>query len=262
MYFQIFKHSINDTLAYRFGVFVRVVTMSLMLTVMYFVFKAYYAGLGGQTPPVPFATMISYLALAQFVGITHWNWVVIQTGEKVKSGRIAMELLRPWDWQTAQLVGSAGGCVSNMLTSGLPLFVLYLVAFRAGAAFTVFSAVAFTLSLGFAFMARFYWNFMVASLTFYIENTWGLAVASSYLVSIFSGMIIPLPLVPEPLRTVMANSPFAAMIHTPVAIGSGLLDERSMVGGLCIQAAWTVVLALCGRLAFSRASRVLTLHGG
>ena len=60
----------------------------------------------------------------------------------------------------------------------------------------------------------------------------------------------------------MANSPFAAMIHTPVAIGSGLLDERGMVAALGIQLAWVVVLALAGRLAFSRASRVLTLHGG
>jgi ABC-2 type transport system permease protein len=208
MYFQIFKHSINDTLAYRFGVFVRVVGMTLTLSVMYFVFKAYYAGLGGQTPPVPFATMISYLALAQFVGITHWNWVVIQTGEKVRSGKIAMELLRPWTGKPRILTIAAGGCVSNLLTSGLPLFVLYLAVFRVGAAFTVFSAIAFALSISFAFMARFYWNFMVASLTFYIENTWGLAVTSSYLVSIFSGMIIPLPHVPKPLLTVMANSPF------------------------------------------------------
>ena len=262
MYGTIFKHSITNTLAYRFGVFVRILTLSLMLTVMYFVFKAYYAGIAPGNAPVDFRTLISYIALAQFVGIVHWSMLIVQTGERVRNGKIAMELLRPYDYQTYQLAVNAGNSVSTLLTTGVPVFILYVLIFRAGSAFTPATAALFLLSMALSFLVRFYWNYIVSSLTFYVENAWGLSVASAYFVYLFAGQLIPYPLIPEPFHTILAHSPFAAMLYTPVGIGTGIISGSGILSAFLMQAAWIAILALAGRFLFSRASRAITLHGG
>ena len=262
MYFSIFKHSITDSLAYRFAVFIRLFTMAMFLSVMYFIFKAYYAGLGGNPGPVPFRTMIQYLAITQFVGTTQWSWLIMKIGENVRSGKIANELLRPYDYQFYNLAIAAGGSVSNLLTSGMPLLLLYVFVFKAGSALSVLSALAFALSIALGFLVRFSWNYIICSATFYIENTWGLSVASAYLTHLFSGAIIPLPLVPEPFWSIIRYSPFASMVYTPVGIGCGIIRGERILISLAVQLGWTTILALAGRFLFNRATRVITLHGG
>lgn len=262
MYLQVFRHSIVSTLAYRFGVFIRVAAMSVFLTVLYFLFKAYYAGLTPGTAPITFPTMISYLGLAQFVSVAHWSWLIMQTGERVRNGKIAMELLRPYDYQLYNLAVNAGGAVSNLVVSGLPLFLLYLLVFKTGSSFTPLTLVCFALSIALSFLIRFAWNYIIATLTFYVENSWGLSVASSYLIALFSGQLIPLPLVPEPFHAILRHTPFASMIDTPVSIGSGIIPSSGVLPALGLQLAWAVVLGLLGRAVFARASRAITLHGG
>lgn len=262
-YLQAFRHSIKDELAYRFGVFVSFVTRILMFVVMYFLFRAYYqaqdfAVVNGAS----FNDIVHYLALTQVVASFYSIWVIMIIGEKVRQGTLAMELLRPYDFQGFYLALQGGQAVSRFIISGLPLFLFYSLFFGLAAGLTPAMALLFLLSGAFAFLCSFFLNFTIASLTFYTENFWGIMVTFNYLTWILSGGMIPLPIVPEPLRSILIHSPFAAITYTPVSIGIGLVQGEAVFNALALQLGWAAILFVLGRLIFSRALRSLTIQGG
>ena len=91
----------------------------------------------------------------------------------------------------------------------------------------VWAAAAVTLLLGHTVMFGFDW--ILACAAFYTTDAWGLATARQGFVLFFSGMLLPLAIMPQWLRTIAGVLPFSpagyllALIHTYAA------DERACV---------------------------------
>jgi ABC-2 type transport system permease protein len=80
---------------------------------------------------------------------------------------------------------------------------------------------------------------------------------------VLSGALIPFAFFPEPIRAVLAWLPFQAIYNVPLTLLlKPALEPLQALGLVGTQAAWIAVLILGSRLAFVRASRVLTVNGG
>jgi ABC-2 type transport system permease protein len=79
---------------------------------------------------------------------------------------------------------------------------------------------------------------------------------------VFSGSLIPLPLLPDWLQPLMRHQPFAGLLDFPLRIYSGHLSGISALAALAWQAVWIVVLIVLGRMITARVMARLQIQGG
>ena len=78
----------------------------------------------------------------------------------------------------------------------------------------------------------------------------------------FSGMLIPLPMMPGWLQDIAAALPFAQAIYVPASFLSGINSPANAPQIWLVQLAWLIGLGLLSRWSFSIAVRQVTVQGG
>ena len=80
--------------------------------------------------------------------------------------------------------------------------------------------------------------------------------------SFFSGMMVPIALMPVWLQGVAWGMPFVHFTTTPASIYLGRVDTLGALGLIAAEAAWTVGLWVLARLIWRQLVKKVTIHGG
>ena len=189
--------------------------------------------------------------------------------ERIRSGTVAYELLRPLDLYANWAISAIGWRIGRTVFRAAPL-VLFAVllplfgrpewalgppvdaaaalGFAAGVFLAVLTGAAITM-LGQAIMlwtlSSAGWNALVPGIAW-----------------VCSGMVVPLPYLPEWAQAVLALMPFAGLIDTPFRIYSGHLPGAAAAQALAVQAAWVVLLVAGGHRLLARGLRKVVIQGG
>ncbi len=235
------------------------VTIASMFIFVYF-WRAVYSGtavLGGLTE----TQTITYILWARLLAPLVETRTIFFFGWMLRQGQVAVELTRPLDMQVRMLVEMFGELAAFFLRR-LPLFFLAWLAFglRLPSDPAVWAAFLLTLVLGEVVLFLFDWMF--ASLAFYVTETWGLSVVRVGVGSFFSGALVPLSMMPGWLQTIAAALPFAQAIAVPVSLLSGITPLSEAPHLWMIQIIWLVLLLVLSRAVFSTALRQVTVQGG
>lgn len=170
---------------------------------------------------------LSYALWATFVGRITTNWMYeFLMLEQIDSGRINSILTRPisfYEFYLSQFIGYKMSCTvfsfvlpmlacwifdAPMLLERLPLMLLLIV---------YYLIFAHTLS------------FCVACLAFFLNRAQGFTGMKNMIIWVLAGELIPLDLYPEPIRTWLLHSPFAAGVYYPVSYISGRIDTPTFL---------------------------------
>jgi ABC-2 type transport system permease protein len=187
----------------------------------------------------------------------------------VRTGSVAYELLRPVDlyglWYCRNLGWRTGPMLLRIvpmvaLAAALPL--LGLRAWGLGPPPSLAAAVMWLLTMAGALaVSCAVTTLMSISLLWTISGE-GIAILVSSLVTLLSGMVIPLPLFPEWAQPALRVLPFAALMDLPARVYTGDVAASAAWWVLLHQALWTAALALAGRALLARAARRLVVQGG
>jgi ABC-2 type transport system permease protein len=90
----------------------------------------------------------------------------------------------------------------------------------------------------------------------------GIVMLLTAVVSLFSGLFIPLPLFPGPVYAVVSWLPFAGLADLPYRVYTGSIPLSELGLVLARQLAWTLALVALGRWLISRGIRRLVVQGG
>ena len=77
----------------------------------------------------------------------------------------------------------------------------------------------------------------------------GVSIVLTAAVTIFSGMVIPLPLFPDWAQAVLHFLPFAGIVDTPYRLYTGNYPPSQALPLVVQQLAWVIVLVLLGTVA-------------
>lgn len=205
---------------------------------------------------------IAYVLASNIVGlVVSWS-MVWDLGAMLQSGAIATELSRPVDFQlrmyATKLAEVGSAVVKHMLFLGAAAWLLF--GFRPPADPRVWLWFLLSMLVGNAVLFFSDWIFSLSA--FYTTEVRGLLILRDGFASFFSGFMIPLPAMPEWLQQVAHVLPFGQILHTPVAILTGITPvseaPRALVGQVC----WLVGLILVSRPLFRLAVRRVTVQGG
>ena len=77
-----------------------------------------------------------------------------------------------------------------------------------------------------------------------------------------AGMVIPVPLMPSWLQSIVYVLPFRWTADFPFRVYSGHIQKEEALIGIAIQLVWFFVLVGLGRLAMAKALRRVVVNGG
>ena len=106
------------------------------------------------------------------------------------------------------------------------------------------------------------YTMVLYGLGFYLESTNGVRWLSLAAADLLGGAIVPLPFLPEPLRTIAALSPFGSMQNVPLRIYGGDIAGAEIPAAMGLQALWCLLLILAGWILMNRGLRRCVVAGG
>nr|WP_184946633.1 ABC-2 family transporter protein [Planomonospora venezuelensis] len=206
------------------------------------------------------ADAVTFCFLGQaFIGPMQLLGGGVQLAERVRSGDVAVDLLRPASLQAWNLADDLGRAGYLFLLRSVPptlagaaLFGIVTPAHLATWAF-------FTASFVLGVVVSFGWRYLVALSSFWIVDDRGTQALSMVMAMFFSGMVLPLNLFPGWFGTLAQSLPWAAMVQVPADV---YLGKRDALEALGFQALWAAALLALGALATRAARRKVVVQGG
>jgi ABC-2 type transport system permease protein len=232
------------------------------------IYEAFYRSTN-RPQPMTFPQVVSYVWLGQaLLALLPWN-ADTEVKAMVRSGAVAYELCRPIDlynlwfaramaWRTAPTILRA------MPMAILAMFVLPLIGLDEWRLHPP------TLAGGMAFAGAMVCTLLLSCALTTLTNItlmWtvsadGTVVMLTALVTLFSGMVIPLPLFPDWAQPALMAMPFAGLVDLPYRVYVGNIAPGDIPAVILRQLLWTAALVIFGRWLLARGLRRVVVQGG
>jgi ABC-2 type transport system permease protein len=246
-------------LTYRFNLLLGMGAVLVQLVALLAVWRVILA----QSPVNGFTwpQMRAYLLVAFAAGTVVSILGDFRMALRILDGDVALDLVKPVDYQKARLAESLGGLWIELLLIGV--VVGATLALTGGVDTPPGPALAlFTVSMLLLVPLKFLIVYVSTLACFWTQNFMGVQWARLAVVNLFSGALIPLVYLPHWLATAAQWSPFAGLTSTPALIFLGRLGVREGLLFVGVQLGWVLVLWFGARLVWRSALRALTVNGG
>ncbi|MDP4089638.1 MAG: ABC transporter permease [Bacillota bacterium] len=264
-YYSLFKMKLLKGLQYRTAALAGVATQFFWGFMYIMIFEAFY-GSTTAVQPISLRQLIQVTWLQQSFLVFVILWFRdAELMNLITSGNIAYELCRPTDlygfWYsklTAQrLSGAILRCFPIIIAASL-LPYPYNLSFPPS--LTSFILFIITLTLGLILIVAI--SMLIYISTFYTMSPMGSLLIFGVLGEFLSGLVIPVPLMPEGLRRIVYLLPFRYTSDLPFRIYAGNIGYGEAVLGIGVQFVWILVLIGLGRLWMSKALKRIIVQGG
>ncbi|ANY05775.1 ABC transporter permease [Pseudonocardia sp. HH130630-07] len=248
------------SLAYRSAYLSMFVMMLLQIYLQRVVWTALYGGreeVGG----VGVETMTAYATLAtvQYTLFSPWQPSPIE--QRVRDGKVAVDLLRPVGFPSQMLAGQLGWASASIpaLLIALP-FALLIGTAKAPA--SVVAALAYPVALGGALVVSQLLFLLLGLVAFWTLEISGMRMVYRFVAQFFSGALVPLWFMPGPVGAVAQALPFQATSYIPAAVYLGRIEGAEVGRALGVQLFWAAALSVTAAGVWSRARRRVLVQGG
>ncbi|MET9294808.1 ABC-2 family transporter protein [Streptomyces sp. NPDC003077] len=255
---------LQSLLQYRSSFVTTGVTAAAGAAVSVFLWRAVYAGSppGGGPGGFTTGTITTYLLMAQILQVLHANRVDDEVAADVYRGDVAVMLVRPVSYPVMRFFACLPVVAANAVLVGVPVLGLFALI----TPLTVprpADALLFLVSAALSVLLAFLVNMLTGMTGFLTTNTWGVRMVKQSVVAFFAGQLVPLALMPGPLRALASALPFQGMVDAPLALLLGRYDGAADAAGiLARQLGWATVLALLGAVLWRAALSRLEVLGG
>ena len=247
-------------LAYSMWFWASLVLNMVTVTIFVFFWIAVYADTT-TIAGLDLQQTLTYILLAQIFAPLANLQMIFEFGYNLREGGIAHVLLRPVDIQGGYL-GQNFSTLFTELVLQIPLAILVTLVFHLQWPTDPAVWAAFIVSALLGRAVLFFFDWILACLTFYTTEVWGLGIMVYGIGLFLSGSLIPLVMLPPLLQTLAEMTPFAQALYIPISLLSGVTPLTEAPRLWLVQVLWLVSLLVASRLMFKAAVRKVTVQGG
>lgn len=262
---SVFRIRLKNMLAYRTAAWAGVATQFAFGGMYILLYIAFYTGASGDLP-MSMSEVTTYMWLQQafLMLFVMWNrdWEI---GAMITEGHIAYELCRPielyWLWYFRLLAQRTAAAFLRfwpillfaflipqpygmMLPPSIASFALFLVTMVTGTLLMVAMSMLIYASI-----------FKTMSLI----GSFGIFAT---LCDLLSGTMIPVPLMPQWLQTVLNYLPFRYTLDFSARVYTGNIAPQDVWWQLLVQLGWLAILIVLGRLLYKKELKHVVVQGG
>lgn len=261
-YWRVLVAGLRRQSTYRlaaFGGLAANVTFGLLKAAMLF---ATVRAAGGELNGYDLGTMGAYVWLSQAL----LGSVNLHGGsafaERIRTGDVAIDFLRPLNPQAASVLTEVGGSIFALLQRGLPTLTIGALTVGMSMPTTPWPYLLGAVSLLLGIVLSWAAAYLVAGSGFWLIETRGLRTLYMVLTGFFAGLFVPIALFPDWLRVIAHCTPFPAMLQYPVDVVSGRVDLATSATLLIQQLGWLAAVVLAGHLLTVAGRTRLEVQGG
>lgn len=259
-YVEFAKRAFSREATYRTQVFTHIGSVLLRVFLLSMLWTALYRN-NGEQAGIPLHAMITYATLALLLDLIYGVNGAYVIRQKIRDGSIAIDFMRPISvplYVFADSVGQTGFAALQIV----PALAFSLLLVHVDPPRSVVAALAFVASVGLGFIVNFFIDLLMATLTFWTMEIFGIQLMQQFIASLLSGSLVPLYFFPDFLRSIALALPFAAVYNAPLSIYIGKVQGQEIAATLAMQALWALVLGVAA-LAFWRVGeRRVVVQGG
>ncbi len=234
--------------------------VNLFVTVLYIcLWKAIYNG-EGEINGFTLSDMLVYVFISRILKNLYPYDISRSYGELIKRGKIAILLLRPVRLELQLLSASIGSALYDFCFCSLPtLFLLWFFIPPIPMGLVNFLQIIFWLFSSYAFICLL--ELVVGTLSYYLQNLWGLNVFKSTMFTFLSGELLPIRFYPAFLLKLFEKLPFVAIYYVPVllVLGKAVEEMKSYLAVLWVSCLILLVIYI---LLSRKMIRHITVQGG
>jgi ABC-2 type transport system permease protein len=268
-YYNIFRVSLIERMAYRGDFLLGTVLRFLPMLTTILLWQAVYAGAGandigqgGKT--YNYREMIAYLLLVHISRMfSSMPGLAVGVARDIREGTLKKYLIQPLDMIGYLLAYRAAHKAAYIVTSALPYALLFFLCRGFFTGFPdplTFAAYIATLLLG--FLLGFFFETAIGMVGFWFLEVTSFLYVINTLNFFVSGHMFPLDLLPPPLAQILKLLPFQYLAYFPAAVFLGKIRGPELVYGLLIELAWTAALIVVARTLYRRGLRHYSAYGG
>jgi ABC-2 type transport system permease protein len=267
-YVAVFRARFQLLLQYRAAALAGFGTQCWWGAVKVMVFAAFLSG--SVASPMTLRQTVDYIWLGQaLLMMLPWS-ADPELARMVRSGDVGYERLRPLDtyayWYARGVARRTATpllrAVPMVLAAGLLLPSVGLARWALSPPNDPAAAALFTLSLVLVIALASAFSTVLDLLVVVTLSERGVNTFLAPLSIVFSGSLVPLPLLPDWLQPVMRHQPFAGLLDFPLRIYSGHLTGVAAITALAWQVFWVLTLVALGRVITTRVMARLQIQGG
>src|SRR5215204_577266 len=179
-------------------------------------------------------------------------WGGSELAERVRSGDVAIDLVRPWDLQSALLAEDLGRAAFAVLIRLTVPMAVGLLAFDLRLPSSPLTWLLFTVGTLLAVVVSFGVRFLLNLTAFWLLDWRGVFGLHWVASGVLAGLVVPIGMFPEWARIAIWCTPFPDMVQVPADL---LIERGPALAMLAHQVGWAMVLLLAGRVVLRRGER-------
>jgi ABC-2 type transport system permease protein len=215
----------------------------------------------GEVGGFDWPAMKAYLIIGFLTTTLAWAGSDWEMAGRILDGAVAIDLTKPIDFQRARAAEYIGGMVASVPAAVLGTSAAVLI-FQPAPPVSVLAGALTALSILFIFPLAFLISYLAVLACFVTQRFLGIQWAKDSLLAFFSGMMVPIALMPFWLQATAWALPFVHFTTTPASIYLGRVGTLAALGLIAAQAAWAAALWVIARLLWNQLVKKVTVHGG
>lgn len=262
LYYEVALRSFRRATTYRIAFLAGIITNAFFGAIISFVYIAVYQARGdGVVAGYSLQDAISYIWVGQALIAVGAAWIGFELRGAIRSGDVAVDLMRPWNFYAYWFSQQFGSRIFNLLTRGIFTYLIGILYFNARIPalqdllpFLIAIVLSIIISCAFTFL-------MNASAFWLLDNTGMMTIGNSILM-FFSGFLIPLSFMPNWLEAFARLLPFQAITGLPIEIVLGLRRGSELWAALGLQLLWACILTMAALGLMRAARQKIVIQGG
>ena len=264
-YLSLLRVRFINGLQYRAAAFGGLITQVFWGLMLVFMYRAFYAG-AASANGFTYKDLVSFIWLQQaflsFLFLYDWDMELL---EMITTGSISYELCRPVEIYQVWYVKLLSKRLARGVMRFAPVILLgFIMPYpynltlpESPASFLLF---LITMLLGLLLLVAI--SMLIYISIFKTTSPIGSIGILSIIGEFFSGMTIPVPLMPGWLQQICYALPFRWTADFPLRVYSGSISIHEALTGVGVQLLWTAALVLAGAAVMKRVTRLSLVQGG
>lgn len=264
-YLSIIRMRFILLLQYRAAAIAGICTQLLFGFVRVMLFEAFYRS-SSLVQPMSYSETITYIWIGQaLLGVLPWSGDS-EIQEMVRSGNVAYELCRPLNLYNQWYSRAMALRTAPTLLRSIPIFIVSLFflpskySLSYPASYESFAM--WVLSTFFAILLASAITNILNIIVMWTVSGEGIIRLAPTIVSICSGMIVPIPFFPKYIGLFLRILPFSGIVDTPLRLYSGSIPVNQWLPLILHQIIWVFLLVALGHFLINKGTKKIVLQGG
>ena len=264
-YLSLLRVRFLNGLQYRAAAFGGLVTQFFWGIMLLFIYRAFF-GDAAASGGFYYGDLVTYIWLQQaflmFVFLYDWDAELL---EMITTGGIGYELCRPVNIYQMWYVKLLSKRLARGLMRFLPILIIGFLMpypFNMSLPYSPVALLLFIITMVLGLLLLVSISMIVYISIFKTMSPIGSMSIFGVIGEFFSGMILPIPLMPLWLQDVTMFMPFRWTADLPFRVYTGHIGPSEALFGIAMQLFWMIILVSAGAYVMKRVTRLSMMQGG